>query len=268
MKLFFFRAVHYVLRHLNQIDKYAEKKITELSAKQFNEVLKEKAFDADNPFFNTINLITHAGGGMGGMAYLNCEEAFGQYRQKGNCVFEYDVDETPEHEYILTHDGDGKSKIDFRFTPMKIEDCLKLLSANKEIVVIFDCKFHKLDGFVDYIKRCCPDKSVLDRIVIQIFEEKNVKEVRDVYDFRMLYVCMTNTNYAEAANLCLGNGIHAVSVPAKAFENRSDWSIFLNNRIHMFAYTVNTLTEYRELTSMGVTGVFSDFLTEEDIKRV
>lgn len=219
-------------------------------------------------FFADISVITHAGGGLQGMAYLNCKEALPFYYEKGNRVFEYDVEKSTKG-YVLTHtdEKNPEGNLEGRFTPLPLSDCLEFLRNHKDVRVIFDCKFKGVGAFASYIKEFVKDEKVLQRIVIQVFNEQDIVEVRNVYAFKLLYVCMYATNYAEAVQTCIKHHIGAVSVSVKALNERPDWCVFEKNEICVFAYTVNTLTEYKKLKVQGITGAFSDFLYESDVEE-
>ncbi len=217
-------------------------------------------------FFERINVITHAGGGLQGLDYLNCEEAFPHYYQKGNRTFEYDVDEK-DGSFILAHtDGEGLDCLDGRFTPLKIEKCLDMIKLYSDIIVIFDCKFTDLTAFAKFIKEYVKEENALNRIVIQVFNEENILQVQSVYDYKMLHVCMMATDYLKTLQTCIKYKIGAVSISVKALQERNGWEIFDKNNICAFAYTVNTVKEYKHWKEKGIFGAFSDFLYETDVQ--
>ena len=79
---------------------------------------------------------------------------------------------------------------------------------------------------------------------------------------------MMDTDYVKAANLCLENGIGAVSVSIKAITERNGWQLFPERNIRVYAYTINKISEFRLLKERGVYGIFSDYLTENDISEM
>ncbi|MCR5665020.1 MAG: hypothetical protein K6G17_09140 [Oscillospiraceae bacterium] len=263
--LFALRAVHFVLRHLASADAAIEKRLNDATADRADYRLLFPPGKVD-AFFERIHLITHAGGGLSGLSYLNCEEAYETYRTAGNTVFEYDVDRAEDGTFVLTHDGDGRSLIDERFHPMPLEHCLAELQSDEALILIFDCKFSDLTEFAERLIIEVPAAADQERIVIQVFNAENIRQVRQVGPFKMLFVCMMGTDYTEAANLCLENGIGAVSVSEKALRERKGWDVFPRSNIRIYAYTVNRVQDYRVLRGQGVWGVFSDFLTESDIR--
>ncbi len=246
-----------------------------LAQKEYEKNIKNakqiQRFPYANPrdeFFANISVITHAGGGLQGMSYLNCKEALPFYYEKGNRVFEYDVEQGIDG-YVLAHtdEKNPKDNFDGRFTPLSLIECLEFLQTHEDGRMIFDCKFKDIGAFASYVKELVKEEQTLKRIVIQVFSEEDILAVRQAYDFKLLYVCMYATNYAEAAQTCLKHRIGAVSVAVKALGERPDWRVFEKNDICVFAYTVNTVKAYKALKEQGVTGVFSDFLYESDAEE-
>ncbi len=273
--MIFFRALHFVLRHFTELDNKilyklqdTEKQCISRETERFSDCLPEKS-----SFFTRINIITHAGGGLQGMSYLNCKDAFSFYYDNGNRVFEYDVDLSSDGKFICSHSDKSISekehlnkKIDNRFYPISIEDCLRFIEVHKDIKVIFDCKFNDLEPFARFIKDSLKLKEDLSRVVIQVFSEENIKQVRSVWDFHMLYVCLNNTDFFNAARLCVQYNIPAVSISVGSIKNRTGWQVFGKANICTFVYTVNTVKQFGELRQSGIDGVFSDFLFDEDVK--
>lgn len=268
----FMRGIRFLCRPFVKLDAKLElrlaRKERERNIKSAKQIQRFSYANARDEFFANISVITHAGGGLQGMSYLNCKEALPFYYEKGNRVFEYDVEKT-DREYILAHTdkNNPEGNLEGRFTPLSLAECLAFLQAHKNMRVIFDCKFEDLGTFANRVKELVQDGKVLQRIVIQVFNERDILDIRQVYDFKLLYVCMYATNYAEAVQTCIKHKIGAVSVSVKALNERADWCVFEKNDICVFAYTVNTLKAYKALKAQGVTGAFSDFLYESDVEE-
>ncbi|MBE5745092.1 MAG: hypothetical protein E7355_03030 [Clostridiales bacterium] len=266
-----YRGIRLLCRPFVKLDNRIQCKIAQKEkAKEKAEADWGQAFpnaNARDAFFARIGVITHAGGGLQGLAYLNCEEAFPYYYEKGNRVFEYDVDEK-NGAFVLAHVENGETMdLDGRFSPMSIEKCLDNLKTYPDITVIFDCKFSNLTDFARLIKEYVVDETALDRVVIQVFNEENVLQVRSVYDFKTLHVCMLATDYVQTLQTCIKYHIGAVSISTKALQERFGWEIFEKNNICTFAYTVNTVKTYRYWKERGITGIFSDFLYDSDLRK-
>ena len=272
MSSLFLRGIRFLFRPIVKLDARLEgrilQRIREESIKNAEQIQRFSYANPRDAFFADISVITHAGGGLQGMAYLNCIEAFPFYYEKGNRVFEYDVEKN-ETGYVLVHtDKDNpEGNLEGRFTPLSLAKCLEILQTHKDIRIIFDCKFEGIGAFASHVKELVKDESALQRIVIQVFNEQDILDVRKVYDFKLLYVCMWATEYMEAVQTCIKHRIGAVSVSVKALQERPDWRVFEKNDICVFAYTVNSLREYKTLKTQGITGAFSDFLYESDVEE-
>ena len=271
-----YRGLHFILRRFVSLDNKILNKIED-AEKQFEQQRINGVTDSlpqKDEFFSEISIITHAGGGLQGMSYLNCKEAFPYYYQAGNRVFEYDIDLSSDGKYLCTHSEEPVSekehlfrKIDNRFIPISITECIELIKTYQDIKVIFDCKFYDLQPFAQFLKDHILSENDLSRIVIQVFNEENIAQVRNVWNFKMLYVCMNNTDFIIAAELCVRYQIPAVSISIGSIENRAGWEVFQKANICTFIYTVNTVEEYMKLRRSGLSGVFSDFLLEKDVKE-
>lgn len=258
------RGIHFILRHVAAADnRIAQKLIQPLPVE--NNMLLPPPMEKD-VFFSRIHLITHAGGGLSGLTYLNCEEAYDLYYQAGNRVFEYDVLQTDAGEFILAHEETDGGSIDGRFHPMPLRECIRHLQEHKDTVVIFDCKFADLTLFSETIREKLDAADDMQRVVIQVFNEENICQVRAAGPFRMLFVCMMETNYQHAAALCLRHGIGAVSVSLTAIKATKNWEVLVDHGISVYVYTVNRVKEYSALKNCGISGVFTDFLTPTDLK--
>lgn len=270
-KLFFYRVLHFVFRHITQLDNKLE---TQLQAAMEQRTCCEEelpcARGGQDPFFAPVRVITHAGGGLQGLSYLNCKEAPESYYAQGNRVFEFDVTVSQDGQFVLSHEDVQTTeaefltkKIDRRFLPMAFEDALTFLKEHEDITVIFDCKSLDLGAFARYLRENT-EEAARKRIVIQVFKEQDILDVKAVWDFKMLYVCMMSTDYQQAALYCLKHNVGAVSISYKALQERTGWDVFARKNICVFAYTVNTLEQFDWVRQQRITGVFSDFLLQTD----
>lgn len=273
MKRFFFRAVHFVLCRLSRLDERVEANLQKYAPKEEmpnGDLLNGR--DARDPFFEKIRIITHAGGGLQGMAYLNCKDGPARYYELGNRTFEFDVQESADGKFVLSHDPVNvteeaflQTKLDGRFAPMKLDALLGFAKEHPDVTVIFDCKVGSLGTFAGYLKENLEGTDAIDRVVIQVFREQDILDIREVYNFKMLHVCMYAADYVAVAQRCLEYDIGAVSVSKKAISEREGWQLFPEKNICIFAYTVNTLEQFALLQKRKINGVFSDFLLESDI---
>ena len=274
--MIFLRGLHFILRRFAALDNRITDRM-QMHKKEEAESISDSfslSLPAKVPFFDDISIITHAGGGLQGLSYLNCKDAFQYYYDNGNRVFEYDIDSSSDGRFICAHIEENVTekehlsrKIDGRFSPISIEECVDLIKRFQDIKVIFDCKFTDLRPFAEYLKTSFENEADLSRIVIQVFNEENIKQVRSVWDFHMLHVCMNSTDFLETAEVCVRYGVPAVSISIGALKDRSGWQVFKKANICTFAYTVNSVQDFCELKGSGIDGAFSDYLFERDVEE-
>lgn len=271
-KILFYRILHFLFRHITQLDNKIEARIQAAAVERLCDTEELPcARENRDPFFAPIRIITHAGGGLQGQNYLNCAEAPEYYYAQGNRVFEFDVAMTRDERFVLSHDRVETTeaeflnrKLDRRFSPMALAGALAFLESHEDITVIFDCKCGDLGAFARYLHENTGE-TARARIVIQVFREQDVAAIKSVFDFKLLYVCMYNADYQQVTRHCLDHGIGAVSIAYKALRERTGWDVFARKNICVFAYTINTLDQYDWVRAQGITGVFSDFLLETDV---
>lgn len=248
MKLFILRCIHFVLRHIVSLDEIIYSTIEQMHKKQERILINsEIGFKNKNKFWQNIKVITHAGGGLQGLDYLNCKEAFRYYYMAGNRVFEYDVERLYSGEYIISHNKGFVELIDGRFSPITLDNIIENLKIYEDIIVVFDCKFREKGCFLEKILPYIEKINALNRVIIQVFDEEDIQSVQKVWKNKMIYVCLYNTDYNEAVHICLKNKIYAVSISEKAIKERKGWEIFNEKNICTFVYTINTVKEYSEL---------------------
>ena len=121
--------------------------------KQNDKFIIRETFPIERDAFFDFDLITHAGGGKSGLAYLNTLDTFDYYYSHGNRVFEYDVIMLEDGEFALSHEdflGNKEEflfkKIDFRFSTALLSDLLDLVKKYDDVKIIIDSKFKDLSG--------------------------------------------------------------------------------------------------------------------------
>lgn len=218
-------------------------------------------------------------GGYKGLAYLNCKEGIDMHLSSTRAI-EVDVVVSPDQVYLCSHEKVScnssiwlKERIDNRFTRLSLVQVLDYLKNNHEIRIILDCKFEKeyrmsqLRSLAQFIKEHFNgSKTILERIVFQIIEINELKILRDIYTFPILKnYGEWDIDYINMAKECIENDIKLVSLPvsSKVYYGHN---IFKKCGINAYVYSVNTIEEYKKWISLEMSGVFSDFLTEEELE--
>lgn len=151
---------------------------------------------------NDLTVILHAGGGLGGMRLLNCQEAFEVYYEMGYRYFEYDFKLSSEGKLIGTHswehlDGgyDGMPYEEFTalrleggYTPVNEDWLVEMLRAYPDVTVIADAKEATTLQDAEVIKRLYAlgemhGIDLSDRIIPEIFSVEMWEAVRETTSF-------------------------------------------------------------------------------------
>ncbi len=259
-KDFRYRIINFFARKINVREQKLETRIKHANLQKSRQKLLKtmpSCLRQTQDYLEECNIICHAGGGVDGQKYLNTLETFEVYYKLGCKCFEYDVIFNGEN-FVLSHDG-----VQATFT---VEDCLKALLFYSDVNIIFDLKDVDLGLFIKYLK----DKG-LDadkRIVVQVKNETEILSALTQSNYaQLLLVNMISSNIVDNCKLCIKYGIKAVSFPLIAAKNTEDYKLFIENGIKVFVYTVNDVDEYARLKANGVSGVYSDYLNEEDLER-
>lgn len=243
--------------------------------------------------------IAHACGGIDGRAYTNSLEAFEYNYEAGHRTFEVDFCITSDDQMVCWHDWEFAveegvsqggaptqeeflaSKIEGVYTPMSLEMLLDLMQEYDDVWIVTDTK----DTDPDLIKKEFEIllataekkhvKKLLDRFVIQIYHEEMYDVVEDVYHFPnyilTLYQLWGDGNtdsYREYCIFCQEKGIQGITMwyewPYKVPEVLE---IAQEYGIKLYTHTINDPQIAQEQLQMGISGVYTDYLTPDDLNK-
>lgn len=271
MFLFFLRTLHFIFRPIIMFDNILSDKIGILKKqKELNKRPKLSYRESNRKSINA-DIIAHACGGCIGLDYTNSLEALIASIELGYHSIEVDVRFTTDGELVCTHDfEDGivlaycdfmKRKIDDRFTAMDIRQCV-LLAQKSGIDLVIDTK---VNSEVSKVVLWLKDHSLIyENIFLQIYQEADIKYV-DTYN--VLYNIGNEEDYERVTEFCRAYGISQVSMPLLHIKTRKGWTVLLNQGIRVYVHTVNGMAELKKLKELGISGVFSDFLTPSLIRK-
>jgi glycerophosphoryl diester phosphodiesterase len=241
--------------------------------------------DDETAWYYDNNLIAHALGGINDDTYTNSLEAFENGIEIGYKVFEADFSVTSDDKIVCSHNFEDYSgetpdyetfmntKIYDKYTPLDMKDLVSLLYENKDIYLMTDFKWdnsfgsdnHEVSLILDELVadiESYDDVSLYERVIIQVYSEDNY-EVVENYGYFSNYV-YTLYNYAypiyeEVAAFCLKKQIPVVTME-KSRATSEHISILDQWNIKVYSHTINDIDEASELTSNGVTGIYTDWL--------
>lgn len=240
--------------------------------------------------------IAHAGGMYDDNYYLNCLEAIEYNYEKGHRTFEIDFSITSDNKMVCKHDWDytmqeGNESGEVwdeetflsvplfgKYTPISFADLCKIMESHPDMWLVTDTK----DAEEDLVRRDFEImvstarelnmESVLDRIVVQIYNEEMYDVVKEVYPFRdWIYTLYQffggdEETFQDCVRFCYNNNI----------ENITTWNYLMTSdllkiaeeyNISVYVHTENDIENAMKLKKEGVTGFYTDVLTPDMLKE-
>jgi glycerophosphoryl diester phosphodiesterase len=239
-------------------------------------------------------IIAHAGGGMGGLAYLNSEEGLEYHYSQKTVLFEYDFAFSSDGHLIGIHNwendlvGFGYSfynrmslaeyqnkKIAGKYRGMTFINLLGFMEKYDDISIILDTKESNEVAFyqkvVDDVKFY--NEALLDRIIPQLYTREVYQELESMYAFKQYIYTLykTNDSNTQVYNfLKMHNKVKILTVSEKRIKHMNDTYVEniykLGKRV--FVHTLNSFNDMDKYRQKGAEGFYSDFVTEKqyDIK--
>ncbi len=236
------------------------------------------------------SVVVHAGGEIDGHTTTNSAEAFLNAYEKGFRSFEADIQLTSDDIPVLRHYwfDDTQPDIAYTFpsyeefinapvfgklTPMTLEDLFVFMSEHEDFWLITDTKygdyenasavFHKIVEAAQDLG--CPE--VLDRIVVQLYNENMYNAVNDVYPFRNYIFTMyqrwdTGNGIDDYNGILVWSVQHGVNTIVMREEIATDEIIELTASygLDICFHTVNESARAEELFGKGA-GIMTDAIT-------
>lgn len=238
-------------------------------------------------------IVAHALGSIDGHRATNSLDAMAvNYIEKNMRVFEVDLILTSDDRLVARHDWlpylydllgqtriKGKksgplSYADFmslysfgKYEPMDIDKLVSILQKHQDIYIITDTKYtdaktisKQFHTLVDAVKDV--DVSILDRLVIQIYNREMYDVVNEIHPFKnTIYAIYANSDSQnDVIEFCKNKRISAVAIPIEELNLQYIEGLNQNN-IKVYVHTVNTVREKDNYKNMGVWGIYSDYLT-------
>lgn len=242
----------------------------------------------------TYRAIAHALGGIDGKYYLNSKDSFYSNYKKGYRIFEMDLRLTTDNVLVGRHkwgpnladplSKKGKAvsyqqfkntKLYGRYTPTSFLDMLNLMDQYPDFYLMTDSKSpdeynikKQFSTLVQTAKKAGKEK-YLDRIIVQIYNEKMYYAIKSVYPFKhFVYTTYQQPDSAfyKAVAFCKKNNIEGLTSPENDI-NDYRMALLAKEGIYSFTHTVNSTYFAKEYMKLGVNGIYSDFLTPLEINQ-
>ena len=240
-------------------------------------------------------LIMHGLGEIADVATLNCLEGFLTYYAQGARVFEVDLRMTSDHQVVLRHDWralwqDGISETSIpdldsflkrpllgEYTPLSFRDLLQLMEEYPDICVITDTKFTDAEVVTMQFEAMVGDAEelglthLLNRLAVQIYTPLMHKVVDHIYPFPCYIYTLyaegfnrSDSSFREKAAFCQENGINAMTMWDYWWKD-SFAPIAEEFGIAVYVHTVNDAENALDLLERGVSGIYTDSLTDTQL---
>ena len=233
--------------------------------------------------------IAHAMGAIDGYDYTNSLEAFEYNYAIGHRVFEVDFRFTSDGEIVCWHDWDQgyqegidgehiptrekfqEIQILGKYTALTLEDLILLANTYEDIYIVTDTKSDGAEVTAQFetILSTANElgcSEVLDRFLIQIYNDEMYKRVKSVYNFPTIIYTMyhsgwdgTEEGFLHFCRFCKNHDIRYITM--WSYLARPEILRIANDYgLVVFAHTVNSMEEAEGLIRNGVKGVYTDVL--------
>lgn len=244
-------------------------------------------------------LVAHALGGIDGKTYTNSIDALEYNYSKGHRVFEVDLSLTSDGFMVGRHGWEAdlanlyeqeipneimgkamelssfkKYMIYRKYKPTSLEDILIFMKKHKDVYLITDTKAtdeatikNQFSSLVSEVKNV--DKSILNRIVPQIYNEDMFYTIKNIYDFKNIVytLYMTNASNDQVLSFASKNSIKVITMSTQRY-SKEFVDMLSQNGIYTYIHTLNSLSEIEKYKKDGVHGFYTDFIIPSDFKYI
>lgn len=240
--------------------------------------------------------IGHSFGAIDGHTYTGSLEAFEYNYQKGIRTFEVDLDITSDDKVVLRHDWGQKiqegiseesipTEEEFlsipileKYTPLSFYDLCFLMQKYPDIWIVTDSKYNDPETVNKQFKimketaEKAGDIQVLDRLVIQLYNEKMYEIVREVYPFKSYIFTMYMRwfgNVEDFIDVCRWSAEQNINVITMGYDLPTEEIMGIAKRygIDVYLNTINNKEKALSFIQMGVKGIYTDKLSLKDLEE-
>ena len=240
-------------------------------------------------------IVGHSFGQIDEYPYTGSLEAFQYNYEKGYRTFEVDMEVTSDGKVVLRHDWDFAIQenvssanipteeeflsipIYGKYTPLSFSDLCKIMKEHPDIWVVTDTKYtmpedvSKQFAIMVNTAEELGMTEVLDRMIVQIYNEPMLDYVRSAYPFKSYIFTLyqrwgaTAEEFIEIARWSVEHDIDVITMDGwRATEEIME--IAERYDLDIYVHTVNDSVEAKEHFQRGVKGIYTDKLGWEEIK--
>jgi len=251
---------------------------------------------AEENLWQGSSIIGHSFGSVDGISYTGSKEAFLEKYDKGYRTFEVDLEITSDNKVVLRHDWDQEIQVGISsecipmeeeflavpilgtYTPLSFADLCLLMQEYPDIWIVTDSKYSDTENvekqFTIMVQTAeeCNAVEVLDRMVVQIYNETMYEKIKEVHPFPSFIFTMyqrwdgTAEQLIQISRWCVEHDVDAIAMwyylsdeENREVAKRYDRDIYL--------HTVNDIAAAREFLENGVTGIYTDDIYPEELEE-
>jgi len=233
--------------------------------------------DLDYTWLEKGRVIAHGLGSKEASQVMNTGNGFSTAYDAGCRIFEADMVFTKDDVLVCLHDWNDtpgqltrEGFIKYRKTKgeslLTLEELLKIMSRHKDAFLVTDTKDHIEKSFLEIVETASRiDRSILDRIVPQIYKELDLKTIEKIHPFKS-YIYTLYRVYlpnAQVVRFCRLNRIKVVTMPEFRFQPGFVRELH-ESGVSVFVHTVNSQEKAKQFIEKGAWGVYSDILVPND----
>lgn len=240
--------------------------------------------DTAEDWFAPNRLIAHACGGIDGKTYTNSREALELAIEHEHRVIEIDLAMTWDKKIVLQHSWGGPpsyqeymdTPILYLYEAMDIFDIFAVMKEYPDLYFVTDIK-GEAEERKEIIEQVVENarsegyEDVLDRFIIQIYEDADYDAIKNIYPFSnwiyTLYVS-GERDFNRIAEFCLINNIPVVTMPTGWIDLGENIQVFETMNIKVYTHTTNDLDYVLSQNEQGVYGFYTDFIKPDDLHKI
>ncbi|MDE5865160.1 MAG: hypothetical protein K2H31_00955 [Lachnospiraceae bacterium] len=237
--------------------------------------------------WNGSNIIAHAFGGIDDYPYTNSLEAFEENYNKGCRTFEVDFEITSDDKIVLRHYWDQEIQIGIssehipteeeflavpileKYTPMSFSDLCLLMKEHTDIWIVTDTKYTDKENIRKQFNTMlqtaeeCNAVDVLDRMVVQIYNEEMYEQLKEIYPFKSFIFTLymrwngDTEEFTDICRWCVNHNLDAITM-WDYLSNEENREIAERYNRDIYVHTVNDISEAQEFIKEGIKGIYTD----------
>lgn len=228
----------------------------------------------------SFNYVIHAGGGLDGFQYLNCQEGFLKYVEEGQIYIEIDFAYTIDNQIVCSHtfsehmpefsmenrptyEEFKNYMLEGKYHGMTYTWLLEQLKIYQNVKIIFDTKetdtFDLISQMVDIAKE--QNFDIYSRFIIQVYSTENYEEIKEVFDFERYWFTNYKANYSFSFIKSYFEGkedVETIVIFQSKWYDLDKSGVNLNKKIAV--HTVNDPAEINFFAKNGVDFIFADYV--------